>query len=193
MKIRLAEMREVEGLNALIAASARGLSREDYSAAEIESAVQYVFGVDTELLEDGTYYAIEDDEGKLLACGGWSMRKTLFGGNQFFARERSVLLDPTKDAAKIRAFFVHPDHARRGLGRMLLNHCEQEALQAGFTAFEMMATLPGVKLYQVFGYEKVRDEESILPNGVCLRFARMHKHVNILSEEPLSTCLTQKV
>src|SRR5690606_18324003 len=121
---------------------------------EIEGAIQYVFSVDTELVDDQTYFVVEK-EGEIVGCGGWSKRKTLFGGDQFEGRDNSGCLDPAKDAAKIRAFFIHPKFARQGLGRRLLQHCEQEALLNEFTQLEMMATLPGVKLYAAFGYQVV--------------------------------------
>ncbi len=173
--IRVAVMSELEHLNQLIALSARALSQDDYSIEEIESAIVHVFGVDTELVEDQTYFVIEEN-GVLLACGGWSRRKTLFGGNQFDAR-KSGFLDPKTDPAKIRAFFVHPDHARQGLGKMLLTHCEQQAVAFGFTSLEMMATLPGVKLYQICGYIPTSEEELLLSNGVPLRLVRMTKKI----------------
>lgn len=168
-------MDELRTLNELITLSARELSRDIYSEQEIEGAIQYVFGVDTELVEDMTYFVIEKD-GEIAGCGGWGKRKTLFGGNQFSGREEAAYLDPSKEAAKIRAFFIHPKFARQGLGGMLLKHCEHEALLNGFTQFEMMATLPGVKLYTTLAYKAVSDEVITLPNNVSLRFVRMIKN-----------------
>lgn len=175
--IRLATMDDVENLNELITASAKELSRDIYSQPEIDGAIQYVFGVDTELVSDLTYFVIEKD-GEIAGCGGWSKRKTLFGGNQFSGREEPAYLDPLKDAAKIRAFFTHPKFARQGLGTMLLKHCEREALLNGFTQLEMMATLPGVKLYNRLAYKEVSNEAVVLPNKVALRFVRMMKNLN---------------
>ncbi|WP_133135710.1 GNAT family N-acetyltransferase [Legionella rowbothamii] len=172
--IRLANIDEVITLNELITLSARELSRDIYSEQEIEGAIQYVFGVDTELVKDMTYFVIEKD-GEIAGCGGWSKRKTLFGGNQFPGREEATYLEPSKEAAKIRAFFIHPKFARQGLGSMLLKHCEHEALLNGFTQFEMMATLPGVKLYTTLAYKAVCEEVITLPNNVSLRFVRMMK------------------
>lgn len=173
--LRLATINDIPALNKLIEESARTLSKNDYSNEEIEGAIRYVFGVDTELVEDKTYYVIEND-GITQACGGWSKRKTLFGGNQFDQRE-SGYLDPNIDAAKIRAFFVHPDYARRGLGTVLLNYCEQQAMAHGFSRTEMMATLPGVKLYQAMGYSALCEIEYLLPNGVPLKFIHMIKNI----------------
>lgn len=176
INIRLVTLEEINLLNQLIALSANELSRDDYAKAEIEGAIEYVFGVDTELVLDKTYYVIEK-EGQIAGCGGWSKRKTLFGGNQFAGREDVMYLDPATDAAKIRAFFIHPQFARQGLGRMLLTYCEQEAKLHGFSRLEMMATLPGVKLYRSAAYIEVCDEAVELPNKVSLRFVRMIKNL----------------
>ncbi len=169
--LRLATKNHIDSLNILIKKSVRALSQDDYSKEEIEAAIQYVFGVDTQLIEDETYYVIEK-EGIYLACGGWSKRATLLGGNQFFDRKCGVLV-PSKDAAKIRAFFVNPNYARLGLGKNLLAHCEQMALEQGFTKTEMMATLPGVKLYEANGYVVSHEKNHLLPNGVSLKFKHM--------------------
>lgn len=186
MIIRVALSSEIQAVNDLIAASARLLCKQDYSPDVIESAIAYVFGVDTLLVEDKTYYVIED-QGKLIACGGWSKRKTLFGGNQFNIRDNSFL-DPEKDPAKIRAFFVHPNYARQGLGKKLLNHCEEEAKKNGFSKVEMMATLTGAKLYQTQGYVTLTPEDYKLPNGCMLKFIRMRKEMLMLNyNSPVKT------
>ncbi|MEI9903038.1 MAG: GNAT family N-acetyltransferase [Asticcacaulis sp.] len=173
MHLRPALPADVSALEALIAVSARGLSRDDYSDIEIESLVAHVFGVDSELVADGTYLMIEAD-GRPVACGGWSRRRTLFGGDQYADRE-SGFLDPAVDAAKIRAFFVHPDFARQGLGACLLNACEEAARAAGFTRMEMMATLPGVKLYRALGYTGDAPRIFDLPDGMAVTFVPMSK------------------
>ena len=175
--MRLATSNDIHALNELIALSARELSRTDYSEQEIEGAIRYIYGVDTELLKDKTYFVIEKD-GELAGCGGWSRRKTLFGGNQFTGREEDLYLDPLKEPAKIRAFFIHPKFARQGLGCMLLKYCEQQASLHGFTQLEMMATLPGVKLYTTLAYEAVSEELVLLPNKSSLRCVRMLKYLN---------------
>ncbi|MGZ3298949.1 MAG: GNAT family N-acetyltransferase [Asticcacaulis sp.] len=171
--LRPARLDDIPALEALIAVSARALSREDYSEAEIESACAHVFGVDSELVEDGTYYVAEIG-GDAVACGGWSRRRTLFGGDRYAGRV-SGLLDPAQDAAKIRAFFVHPDFARRGLGALILRHCEAAARAAGFTRMEMMATLPGVRLYRALGYAGGEIVAHPQPDGVTLRFMPMSR------------------
>src|SRR5688572_3112511 len=142
--MRLATLMDRPALGRLIALSARGLS-EAYTEAQIEAALTGAFGVDSDLIRDGTYWVVEA-EGEIVACGGWSRRKTLFGGDQQAGRQ-SELLDPARDAARIRAFFVHPAHGRKGLGRALLDKCEAEALAHGFRSAELLATLAGVRLY----------------------------------------------
>jgi GNAT superfamily N-acetyltransferase len=150
LTLRKALLADVPELRALIERSARGLSRDDYRPAQIEGALRGAFGVDSQLLRDETYFVVED-AGKCVGCGGWSFRSTLFGGDSRPGRDASPL-EPATQAAKIRAFFVDPEHARRGIGTLLLQRCESEARARGFTAVELMATLPGVKLYSARGY-----------------------------------------
>ena len=123
--IRLATMDDRQAISELIAESARQLSREQYSDAQIEAAIATVFGVDSDLIEDGTYFVAESP-GVMIGCGGWSRRKTLFGGDQYSARDAGYL-DPQSEPAKIRAFFIHPAHARKGIARAILARCETEA------------------------------------------------------------------
>jgi len=166
----------------VIEASVRGLQAQDYSPAQIEGALASVYGVDSQLIADGTYYVAEVPDPKasgacIVACGGWSQRKTLFGGDQYAARQDS-LLDPVTDAAKIRAFFVHPGWARRGIGSMILEACESAAIHAGFSHLEMGATLSGVAFYRVKGYVEVENQFVPLGNGESLPIVRMSKRVN---------------
>lgn len=191
INIRLARSVEIKILNEIIALSARELSRDDYSEQEITAAIQYVFGVDTNLVNDKTYFVIEKD-GEIAGCGGWSKRKTLFGGDQLTIKAEAIFLDPLKDAAKIRAFFIHPKFARQGLGSILLKHCEHEAMLHGFTQLEMMATLPGEKLYKTFDYKNVSDELVMLPNKISLRFVRMKKNLTKLTVASYSSEKKQK-
>ncbi len=172
---RRATLEDVPGIERLIAASARGLSRDDYLPEQIEAALGSALGVDTQLVRDGTYFVAEADE-RLVACGGWSFRKTLFGADGRADREPEAL-DPARDAARVRAFFVHPDWARRGLGRTTLELCEAEARKAGFASAELMATLPGVRLYQACGYQAQPPIEHPLPGGLSIRFVPMRKHL----------------
>src|SRR5918911_4335297 len=152
MIIRKAHIDEREAIKRLIAESARHLSREHYNDKQIEAAIATVFGVDTDLIEDGTYFVAES-EGMLVGCGGWSKRKTLFGGDQYSSRDAGYL-DPASEFAKIRAFFIHPDHARKGIARAILTHCEDEARAHGFHGLELMATLPGVEFYKSCGFSE---------------------------------------
>jgi len=170
---RPAGLQDIPELNKMITLSVRGLSIGYYTPAQIESAIKYVFGVDTQLVIDGTYYIAEID-GIIVGCGGWSKRNTLYGGDQHKEIE-DPLLDPEKDAARIRAFFVHPDHARKGIGRHIINVCEAAALAYGFTRFELGATLPGVPLYKVMGYFEVENADAHLPDGQVLEIIKMRK------------------
>jgi GNAT superfamily N-acetyltransferase len=148
--LRKATHADIPLLDALIARSARGLSTADYSPAQIEGALRGAFGVDSQLLTDETYFVVED-LGEIVGCGGWSFRSTLFGGDARADRDSSIL-DPATQPAKIRAFFVDPAHARRGIGSLLLDHCENQARAYGYSEVELMATLPGAKLYTARGY-----------------------------------------
>ena len=150
LTLRKALLADVPELRALIDRSARGLSQEDYRPAQIEGALRGAFGVDSQLLHDETYFVVEDG-GECVGCGGWSYRSTLFGGDARAGRDAAVL-DPQTQPAKIRAFFVDPASARRGIGTLLLERCENEARAHGFLQVELMATLPGVKLYAARGY-----------------------------------------
>jgi GNAT superfamily N-acetyltransferase len=171
--IRRARLADVPALQSLIAVSARGLSREDYTPEQIEGGLRGAFGVDTQLIRDGSYFVIESGE-RLAGCGGWSRRRTLFGGDARADRDASEL-DPATDAAKIRAFFIHPDFARRGLGTRLLERCEDDAIAHGFRRLEMMATLPGVRLYAARGYRGEAHVDWPLGEGLSIRFLPMSK------------------
>jgi len=172
---RLAQLTDIPQLNELIAQSVRGLSTDYYTPNQIESAIKYIFGVDTQLVIDGTYYIAEID-GAMVGCGGWSKRNTLYGGDQHKEME-DPLLDPKTDAARIRAFFVHPDHARKGVGTHIINLCEAAAHANGFTRFELGATLPGVPLYKAMGYVEIERVDAELPDGEILGIVKMRKYL----------------
>ncbi len=181
LRLRKAVPDDIPRLKEVIEASVRGLQARDYSPAQIEGALASVYGVDSQLIADGTYFAVEagepgTKESAIVACGGWSKRKTLYGGDQFSGREDS-LLDPSRDAAKIRAFFVHPDWARRGIGTMILEACEKAAIAAGFTRLEMGATLSGVPFYRAMGYAEVEKQWAPLGNGESLPIVKMAKEI----------------
>ena len=194
-RIRKATPEDVPILTGLIDASVRGLQAQDYSPAQIEAALKSIVGVDSQLIADGTYLVAEatvsDEKSSSLGnevapryasapviagCGGWSKRNTLYGGDQWTARENS-LLDPRSDAAKIRAFFVHPKWARQGVGTRILQACEDAAKAAGFTRLEMGATLTGVKLFQARGYVALESLEVPTKEGVSLPIMRMEKRI----------------
>jgi len=186
--IRLAIPSDVPGLSALIEASVRGLQAQDYTPAQIEGALQMVYGVDSQLIADGTYFVVEAIEPPkapaIAGCGGWSKRKTLYGGDHWTGREDAHLLDPAHDAAKIRAFFVHPAWVRRGIGTLILEACEAAAMAAGFRRFEMGATLTGVPLYQARGYASLENLSVPLGNGESLPIVRMEKRPDSFRHEP---------
>ena len=173
MNPRLATTSDVAALRELIDLSARGLSGGYYSPEQIEAAVTHVFGVDTQLIADGTYFVIDSSAGPA-AAGGWSARRTLYGGDQMKG-SADPLLDPSTEAARIRAFFVHPQWARQGLARRLYTACSQAARAAGFTQFELMATRPGEPFYTALGFEIVERVLVPLPGGVEVPFARMRR------------------
>ena len=175
MIIRKAKLEERDAIKHLIAESARQLSREHYSDTQIEAAITTVFGVDTDLIEDGTYFVVESD-GQLAGCGGWSKRKTLFGGDQFSSRDAGYL-DPDSEPAKIRAFFIHPDHARKGIARAILSRCEDEARAQGFRALELMATLPGIEFYTSCGFVKTGNYDLNLTDAIKLELVPMRKEL----------------
>jgi len=186
--VRTATPEDIPHLREIIESSVRALQANDYTPTQIEAALHSVYGVDTQLIADGTYFAVEvaapspqvtSHESRFtapIACGGWSKRKTLYGGDQYALREDS-LLDPARDAAKIRAFFVHPQYARRGIGTLILEACENAARAAGFTRLEMGATLSGVAFYRAKGYAPLENLRVPLSNGEMLPIVRMSKEI----------------
>ncbi len=210
IRIRPAVPADIPVLRALIEASVRGLQAQDYTPTQLESALKSVYGVDSQLIADGTYYvaeanpaeacstAVKSDAAKpnepgvaetgvaevkiaprrpiIVGCGGWSKRKTLYGGDHWTGRE-DALLDPLHDPAKIRAFFIHPAWARRGIGGMILETCETAAKSEGFTRLEMGATLTGVPFYEVKGYVALEHLAVPLADGESLPIVRMAKTI----------------
>ena len=161
--IRPARSADISALNALIARSAAGLSAGFYSPQQVAALARDVFGVDSQLVADGSYFVLEQDS-VIAACGGWSRRSTRFGGdNMKTVPDR--LLDTACEPARIRAFFVDPASARRGYGSALLAHCAAAAAAAGFTQLELVATMPGVPLYQAHGFKEVERFDLRLENG----------------------------
>jgi N-acetylglutamate synthase-like GNAT family acetyltransferase len=171
--VRLATEQDIPSLVRLIPDSVRALSAGLYSERQIESALVHVFGVDSQLIADGTYYVAAADS-QIVGCGGWSKRQTLYGGDQMKA-EADPLLDPSQDAARIRAFFVHPTWTRRGIGRRIIEACEAAARQAGFQRMELGATVPGEPLYAAMGYAVTERFAIAMPDGESLPAAHMAK------------------
>lgn len=174
IRVRLALPEDTPALEELIAASVRELSIPYYDQGQIDSALAHVFGIDSQLIQDGTYFAAEN-EGLIVGCGGWSKRKTLFGGDQTKLDKVDELLKPGTDAARLRAFYVHPFWSRRGIGSRIIKACEDAAREAGFARVELVATLPGEPLYSARGYTIVEPYDIPLPGGQTLPAFLMFK------------------
>lgn len=173
--VRAATAADIPAMEALIKRSGIELSAGFYTGEQARAVTQHVFGVDTQLVRDQTYFLIEQD-GRLVACGGWSKRSTLFGADHT-KQGVDALLDPATEPARIRAFFVDPSAARRGLGRLLLQHCTDAAAEAGFKTLELAATMPGVPLYLACGFAEVETFEITLPERVQVPLTRMRKSI----------------
>jgi GNAT superfamily N-acetyltransferase len=203
LTFRLATLDDIPALTTLITTSVRTIHASFYSQAEIEGSLASVYGVDTTLVKDGNYFVVtipspgpiakldkqqkqvdrdvraHQSGDRIIACGGWSFRSTLYGGDQFSSRDDKNLLNPETDAAKIRALFVHPDFTRLGIGGMMLERCEEEARRKGFKSSEMGATFAGVPFYRLKGYKVLVEqgtegvEERKLGNGEILKLVRM--------------------
>ncbi|TQV88759.1 GNAT family N-acetyltransferase [Aliikangiella coralliicola] len=171
--IRLAVRADENAITQLIERSVRKLSIKDYTQAQIEGALKSAWGLDSQLIDDQSYFVVEQHK-QIVGAGGWSYRKTLFGNNDEAARDSS-LLNPEVDAAKIRAFFVAPEYARRGIGSLIMHHCEQAARKKGFTRLELMSTLPGKPLYQRHGFIAQSAVEYPLGNRLTIQFIPMTK------------------
>ena len=173
MQLRLATTEDIPALDHLMRNSVRGLSAGFYTERQIELSLIHVFGIDSQLIADGTYFIAEVD-GRIAGCGGWSKRRTLYGGDQTKTGEDN-LLDPATEPARIRAFFVAPDFARQGIGRALIEACEAAARNAGFSHLQLGATLPGVPLYAALGYRPVKEVAEPMPEGEVLPLVIMGK------------------
>lgn len=176
LRIRAATEADIPGLTSLIRDSVLGLSDSDYSPAQLASALAHLFGVDSRLIEDGTYYVVEAAD-RPVACGGWSRRRTLFGGDRYADRSDDRL-DPATEAARIRAFFVRPEFARRGIGRLMMEECERAARESGVRRMELMATLTGIPLYERSGFRLLERVDLELPDGVAFPLARMARELD---------------
>lgn len=173
-RIRTATLDDLNNLKTLIESSVRGLSKDHYRPDVIETSLIKVFGVDTQLLHDETYFAVVTESNEIVGCGGWSYRKTLFGSDSARVRDAAEL-DPSTEAAKVRAFFVDPKHARKGIGTLILDHCEAKALERGFRTAELMSTMPGKRFYEVCGFEALETLDYELEEGQTIEFVAMRK------------------
>jgi GNAT superfamily N-acetyltransferase len=172
--IRLASLEDIPKLTTLIPDSARVLQADYYTSEQIEGALGTVFGVDSQLIQDRTYFVAEHNN-QIVGCGGWSQRKTLYGGDSGKNNQEDSLLNPDSDSAKIRAFFVAPARARQGIGSQIVQSCELAAERAGFKDVETIATLAGEPFYTKFGYRAIEQFEIPLPNNQFLPVVRMFK------------------
>lgn len=173
-RTRLAVLEDCSAIARLIDRSAREVATSHYTEQQVEGALRGAFGVDTQLIKDGTYFVVADAGATLIACGGWSRRSTLFGGDQRADREPGEL-DPRRDFARIRAFFVDPGHLRKGIATLLLERCESAAREAGFSRFELMATLSGVSFYEARGYVVTKPVTYEMEPDLRIDFRAMRK------------------
>ena len=176
ISIRLACLQDVPALERLIPLSVRGLQSTVYSPEQIEAALGLVFAVDRQLIRDGTYYVVEQG-GVVIAGGGWSRRRAVCGGDPLRGDDDESL-DPAKEPGRIRAFFVHPEYARRGIGRALLLTCENAMRDASFCEAILVATLVGEPLYASNGYVVLEHESVPLSGGLALPVVRMGRHLD---------------
>lgn len=174
LAVRLAHPSDIPELTQLIQDAARGLMAKDYTARQIESALIHLLGVDSRLIEDGTYFVAEVD-GEIAGAGGWSRRKSIYGHDATPRDDADLFLDPISDAARIRAFFVHPHYARQGIARHLLHISESAARANGFWKLELVATWTGVPVYESCGYIAVEDVQVALPDGEIISGLHMMK------------------
>lgn len=175
LQLRIATADDLPSLAGLIPRAVRALSADCYDARQIESAIRHAFGVDTQLIDDRTFFVAEMD-GAVVGCGGWSWRRKIYGGDQVSGLPEPPL-SPATEAARIRAFFVHPDWARRGIGAAILLRCAAAAAEAGFRRLELLGTLPGERLYRAFGFEVMEYLDHRLPDGVLIRWVRMAREI----------------
>ena len=172
---RLAQPSDLDALRAVMALAIAELQKTFLTEQQI-AASHAVMGLDTQLVADGTYFIVEEN-GEIAGCGGWSRRATLYGGDHSTDLRDPALLDPAADAARIRAMYTHPAHARKGVGRTVIRLCEAAARGAGFQRAELMATLSGEPLYRACGYTPIEHIEAPGPSGVTVPLIRMGKRL----------------
>jgi GNAT superfamily N-acetyltransferase len=172
---RLATRADIPALTAIMNASIGGLQRDFLTPEQVAASFE-LMGMDTQLIEDGTYYAILSGK-VIVGCGGWSRRATLYGADHTRGRD-ATMLDPATDAARVRAMYTHPDWARRGIGRLIMTLCEDAARSEGFTRFQLMATLSGEPLYRACGYHAIEHEDVPTTTGVSVPLIKMEKQAS---------------
>ena len=175
--MRPATADDIPQLIDLVKASIRGFSEGFYDDRQLESSLEHLYGIDRQLIEDETYYVVERD-GSIVAAGGWSFRRTSYGGDQMAAARDESRRDPRLEPAAIRAFYVHPEHKRQGLGRSLHDQCEAAAAAAGFRKLELLSTEMGAVFYRELGYELGETEQADLPDGVQIPIIHMVKSIS---------------
>lgn len=186
LKTRPATLHDLPQIEALIEQSMHVLAGRDYSFEQIESALRYLMGIDPRIINDGTYLVAEVD-GKVVGAGGWSMRQALYGRGDTARNEDPCLLNPAREPSRLRALFVHPGWARRGIGKMLVHLAEYNARDYGFRAMELVSTLTGRALYEATGYRAIKQVEITLPDGVLFPGISMRKSlVSTLGLRPVS-------
>ncbi len=183
INIRLATLADIPALQELIRESVSILGAQYYTSRQIESGLTHVFGVDTQLIVDGTYLVAEVEK-QITGSGGWSKRKTLFGGDQSKLDRTDPLLDSATESARIRAFYVHPRCSRKGIASRLLQSCEDAARRAGFKSVELVATLPGMPFYSARGYQTAGAIPIDTPDGESLPAFRMEKSLKSAATYP---------
>ena len=179
VQLRVATLDDISQLRTLIEISVRTLHAKFYTSAQIAGALRVVYGVDTQIINDSHYFVVVSSSGSIVACGGWSHRNTLFGGDVYSARNDEILLDPETQPAKIRAMYVHPNWVRKGIGTVILEAGENGARQAGFRRMEMGATLNGIPFYEKCGYRAIEGGRHLVPlgDGVVIDFYQMRKEL----------------
>ena len=172
--LRLARESDVASLRPLMDRAIRALLSPYLPPAAVEASFE-IMGLDTQLIRDGTYFAVEE-QARIIGCGGWSRRATLFGGDHSAGRS-AALLDPKTEPARVRAMYTDPDHTRRGVGRAVLDACEAAAAAEGFTRAQLAATLSGEPLYRACGYEAIERFSATTSNGAVIPLIRMEKPI----------------
>ena len=174
---RKAKLSDSVKLDELIIQSSQSINNTYYTEKIVNAAIGSIWIVDEQLISDGTYWLAENKDNKIVGCGGWSKRSLLFGNDAGNDDSELEELIPGKDSARIRAFFIHPDFTRQGIGKELLKICQEEAKFYGFTSLELVATLSGEKLYKAYGFQEKKRLQLDLGDGVLCETVEMNKTI----------------